>query len=182
MPAKKIEAKIRANIKKKKKSFNRAWSIEQIQYLSHLSIPSHSTTTPAQGDFNMRGIRARPLFFCPVVCRKHTGSSACISAWHERPGRSAPVKKFYSVVGHCDWIFIWARMHGCDEVVMLQRRWDLFACFTQFACSIIFSSKACVESDLTRGPDTNSTLLASAIVFHFNDIICGLSGHAFWSI
>lgn len=38
------------------------------------------------------------------------GLSACISAWHERPGRSAPVKRFYSVVGITD-------KNGCMAVI-----------------------------------------------------------------
>lgn len=72
---KKIEAEIRAN--REKKSFNRAGStnIEQIQYLSYLSIPSHSTGTPAWGDLNMRGRKACSLFFCHVVCGAHMDCS-----------------------------------------------------------------------------------------------------------
>lgn len=113
---KKDRSRKSGQIEKEKKSFNRARStnIEQIQYLSYLSIPSHSSTTPARGDLNMRGMRACPLLFRHVVCGKHMD---CLVAFlHSMRGQAAlpgdEALFSWGVIGSSFEPGIW--MYGCD--------------------------------------------------------------------
>lgn len=116
----------------KKKSFNRAWStkIEQIQCFSYLSIPSHSSTTPARGDFNMRGRRSCPLLLCHVFCGKHMD---CLVAFLH--GIRGPFPLPVEEAPTSQRVRLWLS----DDV--LQRNGIYLHVFSQFVCYISFFFK-----------------------------------------
>lgn len=114
--------------------------------ISYLSIPSHSSATPARGGLNMRGRRARPLLFCHVVCGKHMDCLVAFLRGIMRGPAAVPGEDAPSSQWGCNWIFIWAWNRDGINWRISAEKWDLLAFFfSEFACFVIFFfCKVCV--------------------------------------